>query len=174
MYCANCGSVVEERSKFCKMCGAPVNGNTDAAAAASPVQTVPSTPVQTKAQTGATVQVKNKGVLPTPLFVVGLIFNILNLLLGIGTFIIGIFGYAIEMATGSASDAVIGFIGTLITGFASGSAFIAILLGITNRSKPKSGVSVDKSKSFVAFIILTVVTVVLYVIGAYFVGTVME
>ena len=50
MYCANCGSVVEERSKFCKMCGAPVNGNTDAAAAASPVQPVPEASVQTKAQ----------------------------------------------------------------------------------------------------------------------------
>ena len=173
MYCANCGSNVEERSKFCKMCGAPINGNTDTAAVSSPAQPVPVAPVHISAQTGA-APVKNTGVLPTPLFVVGLIFNILNLLLGIGTFIIGIFGYAIEMATGSASDAVIGFIGTLITGFASGSAFIAILLGITNRSKPKNGVSVDKSKSFVAFIILTVVTIVLYVIGAYFVGTVMD
>jgi hypothetical protein len=172
MYCANCGSVVEGRSKFCKMCGAPVNGNADAAA--SSVQPVPSTPVQTKAQAGATVQVKNKGVLPAPLYVVGLIFDILNLLLGTGMFIIGIFAYAIEMATGSAGNAVIGFIGTLLSGFAAGGAFIAIIMGIINRSKPKNGVSSDKTRSYVTFIILTIVSCIMFIIGAYFIGTIME
>ena len=173
MYCANCGSVVEERSKFCKMCGTPVNGNADAAAGASPVQPVPSTPVQTKTQAGATVQVKNKGVLPAPLYVVGLIFDILNLLLGTGMFIVGIFAYAIEMATGSAGNAVIGFIGTLLSGFAAGGAFIAIIMGIINRSKPKNGVSSDKTRSYVTFIILTIVSCIFFIIGAYFVGTIM-
>ena len=173
MYCANCGSVVEERSKFCKMCGAPVNGNTDAAAASSPVQPVPSTPVQTKAQAGATVHVKNKGVLPAPLYVVGLIFDILNLLLGTGLFIVGIFAYAIEMSTGSAGNAVIGFIGTLLSGFAAGGAFFAIIMGIINRSKPKNGVSSDKTRSYVTFIILTIVSCISFIIGAYFIGTIM-
>ena len=173
MYCANCGSVVEERSKFCKMCGAPVNGNTDAAAA-SPVQPVPEAPVQTMAQAGATVHVKNKGVLPAPLYVVGLIFDIFNLLLGTGMFIIGIFAYTIEMATGSAGNAVIGFIGTLLSGFAAGGAFIAIIMGIINRSKPKNGVSSDKTRSYVTFIILTIVSCIMIIIGAYFIGTIME
>lgn len=174
MYCANCGSVVEERSKFCKMCGAPVNGNTDAAAAVSPVQPVPEAPVQTKAQAEATAQVKNKGVLPAPLYVVGLIFDIFNLLLGTGMFIVGIFAYAIEMATGSAGNAVIGFIGTLLYGFAAGGAFIAIIMGIINRSKPKNGVSSDKTRSYVTFIILTIVSCIMIIIGAYFIGTIME
>ena len=160
MYCANCGS-------------APVNGNTDAAAA-SPVQPVPEAPVQTIAQAGATVHVKNKGVLPAPLYVVGLIFDILNLLLGTGMFIIGIFAYSIVMATGSAGNAVIGFIGTLLSGFAAGGAFIAIIMGIINRSKPKNGVSSDKTRSYVTFIILTIVTIVLFIIGAYCIGVGIE
>ena len=161
MNCANCGSKVDDRSKFCKMCGAPVNGNTDE-------QPTAAVPVLTQAQ------VKNKGVIPTLLYVIGLIFNIFNLLFGIGTFVIGIFGYAIEVAAGTMDNALLSFTGTLFSGFAAGAAFIAIILGITNRAKPKNGVSVDKTRSFVAFIILTIVSCILFIIGAYLVGTVMD
>ena len=161
MNCVKCGSKVDDRSKFCKMCGTPVNGNTVE-------QPEPVAPVRTQAQ------VRNKGVIPTPLYVIGLIFNIFNLLFGIGTFVIGIFGYAIEVAAGTMDNAMLSFTGTLFSGFAAGAAFIAIILGITNRAKPKNGVSVDKTKTLVAFIILTFIAIVLFIIGAYLVGSVME
>ena len=161
MNCANCGSKIDERSKFCKMCGTPVNGNTDE-------QPTAAVPVLTQAQ------VRNKGVIPTPLYVIGLIFNIFNLLFGIGMFVLGIFAYAIEIASGSIENSFLTFTGTLFSGFAAGAAFIAIILGITNRAKPKNGVAKDKSKSYVAFIILTIVAIILFIIGACCIGTVME
>ncbi len=167
MYCANCGSVVEERSKFCKMCGAPVNGNTVE-------QPVPAAPAQTQVQVSTSGQVKNTGVIPTPMYVAGLIINIFNLVFGIGTFVLGIFSYAIQIAADYIDYAISSFAGTLISGFAVGTAFIAIVMGIINRSKPKNGVSQDKTKSFIAYIILTIVTIVLFIIGAYCIGVGIE
>ena len=167
MYCANCGSVVEERSKFCKMCGAPVNGNTVE-------QPVPAAPAQTQVQVRASGQVKNTGVIPTPMYVIGLIINIFNLIFGTGTFVMGIFSYAVTMVSSYIDNSLFAFAGTLISGFAAGASFIAIILGLSNRSKPKNGVSKDKTSSFLAFIILTIVSSILFIIGAYIVGTVME
>ena len=111
MYCANCGLKVDDRSKFCKICGTPLNGNTVE-------QPATAAPAQTQAQVSTSGQVKNTGVIPTPMYVAGLIINIFNLVFGIGTFVLGIFSYAIQIAADYIDYAISSFAGTLISGFA--------------------------------------------------------
>lgn len=153
MYCRSCGSPVGEGKAFCSACGAPLQGT---------VQAVTPGPV------------KNKGVLPAPLYVTGLIFDIFNLLMGIAGFILGLFSTFISFA-GRYSDPVpAGITSTVLSAGAAVLAFVAVMTGMTNRAKPKGPVPEDKTKSGRAFIILTCICIVVSMIAMYMLGTVMD
>ena len=162
MYCANCGFELEERSKFCKMCGTPVNSNSRPLA--------PSDPVQTPVQNGT---VKNNGVLPLPLYIIGLIFNGLNLFLDSLSFLLSACVASLNAGVGHPEVTIIAFVAAVCSGIASVIAFVAILMGILNRAKTKNGAAEDKSKSKVAFIVLTCICVFVSIIGLYLLGMVM-
>ena len=161
MYCRNCGAKVEERSKFCKMCGTPVNSTDD--------KSVGTAPVQSPVNNGSAVSVKNKYVLPLPVYIIGLIINGFNLFLDIGAFLLCLWCVVVNSATG-ASELVLSIVGSVFTLIALILAFVAILMGILNRAKPKKGVSEDKFVHAIAFIILTFICIIVTIIGLYLLG----